>query len=253
MKSSSRNYGFTLIELLVVIAIIAILSAILFPVFAKAREKARQTACASNLKQIGLAFTQYVQDYDETYPYASFDNYNVYWDQVISTYIKAGNGAWTGGGYTGGIWQCPSNPGNQTYEYHPNVNVVLAEGQWNGCNQAEAPPDPLSVIQAPTDTVLVYEVGANAGQNWNYAYDSGWEWYWTSNEATDQKIGTDVANKWDTDSSSNSWGQGSMYPRYRHTGTSNMLFCDGHVKAMHKGQLKYVPNIYIQGVNCTLY
>src|SRR6266496_3296806 len=61
----TRHRGFTLIELLVVIAIIAIIAAILFPVFAQAREKARQAACMSNLRQIGLAFAQYVQDYDE--------------------------------------------------------------------------------------------------------------------------------------------------------------------------------------------
>ncbi|MBC7807537.1 MAG: prepilin-type N-terminal cleavage/methylation domain-containing protein, partial [Akkermansiaceae bacterium] len=60
--------GFTLIELLVVIAIIAILAAILFPVFAQAREKARQISCLSNQKQIGIAMMMYVQDYDETYP-----------------------------------------------------------------------------------------------------------------------------------------------------------------------------------------
>lgn len=66
LKSSRR--GFTLIELLVVIAIIAILAAILFPVFASAREKAKQIACTSNVKQIGLAWLQYVQDYDERYP-----------------------------------------------------------------------------------------------------------------------------------------------------------------------------------------
>src|SRR5512144_1088189 len=60
--------GFTLIEVLVVIAIIAILAAILFPVFAQAREKARQTVCASNLKQIGTAFAMYMQDYDERLP-----------------------------------------------------------------------------------------------------------------------------------------------------------------------------------------
>src|SRR5476651_491034 len=63
-----QKYAFTLIELLVVIAIIAILAAILFPVFAKAREKARQTQCASNLKQMALAEMQYVQDYDEIFP-----------------------------------------------------------------------------------------------------------------------------------------------------------------------------------------
>jgi len=65
-----KRRAFTLIELLVVIAIIAILAAILFPVFAKAREKARQSSCSSNLKQLGLGFTQYVQDYDERLPAA---------------------------------------------------------------------------------------------------------------------------------------------------------------------------------------
>src|SRR5438270_674257 len=66
--------GFTLIELLVVIAIIAILAAILFPVFAQAREKARQAACQSNLKQLGLAAMMYTQDYDGTYPIAQYSS-----------------------------------------------------------------------------------------------------------------------------------------------------------------------------------
>jgi prepilin-type N-terminal cleavage/methylation domain-containing protein/prepilin-type processing-associated H-X9-DG protein len=68
MQRRRSHYGFTLIELLVVIAIIAILAAILFPVFARAREKARQTGCLSNVKQLGLGVNMYVTDYDETYP-----------------------------------------------------------------------------------------------------------------------------------------------------------------------------------------
>ena len=81
--------GFTLIELLVVIAIIAILAAILFPVFARAREKARQTSCLSNLKQIGLAVMMYAQDYDECYPepYTPFTNWPL-WQDTIQPYMK---------------------------------------------------------------------------------------------------------------------------------------------------------------------
>src|SRR5271155_883093 len=97
MQDIKRSKGFTLIELLVVIAIIAILAAILFPVFAKVREKARQTSCASNMKELGLAFAQYTEDYDETYPFAQDDHY-IYgnsdpnpseWAQEIAPYVKS--------------------------------------------------------------------------------------------------------------------------------------------------------------------
>ena len=83
MHTRTAKTGFTLIELLVVIAIIAILAAILFPVFAQAREKARQTSCASNLKQLGLAFLQYAGDYDEGFPAAGGFTKTI-WDTTIA-------------------------------------------------------------------------------------------------------------------------------------------------------------------------
>ena len=82
MKHHTRH-AFTLIELLVVIAIIAILAAILFPVFARAREKARQTSCLSNIKQIVLAFMMYAEDYDETMPMGVYPDWTTYWDTKV--------------------------------------------------------------------------------------------------------------------------------------------------------------------------
>ena len=95
MQQASATRAFTLIELLVVIAVIAILAAILFPVFAKVREKARQTSCLSNMKQLGLAFAQYSEDYDERYLYGTqgtiggpFGEIGLGWAGSIYSYVK---------------------------------------------------------------------------------------------------------------------------------------------------------------------
>jgi prepilin-type N-terminal cleavage/methylation domain-containing protein/prepilin-type processing-associated H-X9-DG protein len=92
-KKNARKHGFTLIELLVIIAIIAILAAILFPVFARARENARRTSCASNMRQIGLGMMQYVQDYDETYPTSNLFTSGwanaTLWQDHINPYVKS--------------------------------------------------------------------------------------------------------------------------------------------------------------------
>lgn len=108
-QTRSKHTGFTLIELLVVIAIIAILAAVLFPVFAQAREKARQSQCVSNLRQVSAAFQMYLQDYDETFPPAYYfgqpnqtqpNNYGQYfWTWLTRPYTKSFP-----------VYYCPSEP-----------------------------------------------------------------------------------------------------------------------------------------------
>ena len=130
-----RHGGFTLIELLVVIAIIAILAAILFPVFAQAREKARASSCMSNNKQIALAFSMYKQDYDETYAPAIDTVSGLWWEQMVGPYIKGSN--------VGGILTCPS-ASSRAWAYGMNWSM-------SGASDATA--------SRPSDTILTADSG----------------------------------------------------------------------------------------------
>jgi len=281
MKSKK---GFTLIELLVVIAIIAILAAILFPVFAQAREKARAITCVSNEKQMGLAILQYLQDNNETYPmlqyYATIGTLvqPLDWQTAIYPYVKNGsNGASvaTGGsnGY-GGIWQCPSFP-NTGQESQYGINWELCR---DGSGTYESTLAGFSLetvsdatVQTPADTFLVVEHGqagcptapcTSLAQDAESAYFNPTEANWTNLlgiTATNlNPVNPDTHNElqWDLDCSYQTstpvcgagWADspGDMQ-RYRHTGTSSTLFCDGHVKAEIRGGANWWNNIYIQG------
>ncbi len=154
--SSVRKRGFTLIELLVVIAIIAILAAILFPVFQKVRENARRTSCLSNLKQVGLAITQYYQDYDEKGP-SGWDPYGRCsgWAWQVYPYVKST-----------GTFACPddTNGGKGVSSYGMNANLAK---QQNAPVKGSAVGLAISQFASPANTVLLFEVQSAA----NSPYD----------------------------------------------------------------------------------
>lgn len=159
--------GFTLIELLVVIAIIAILAAILFPVFAKAREKARQSSCLSNHKQIVLGFLQYAQDYDETFPQAGA--------------ATGDNAIWPNGALGQNYWPCRIFP----YTKNSQVfNCPSATTAWNGAPSAAIPigynvsgggPQlaRLATVVNPSQTVLIGDTEGPAAYSFFNVWYSG--------------------------------------------------------------------------------
>jgi prepilin-type N-terminal cleavage/methylation domain-containing protein/prepilin-type processing-associated H-X9-DG protein len=235
MRNTKR--GFTLIELLVVIAIIAILAAILFPVFAKVREKARQTSCLSNEKQLGLAFAQYYEDYDEKWPagVALKDT-----PATITTSSGLGNG-WVGTLYayikSTGLLKCPddstTNNVQNTYTAYP----VSYGFNSNAAAAADAQ------FTAPASTVALFEIqGATANVTATYANSAVGDGAdaSTSNTYTDSSY-ADNGNNLSADASvvwatSNLGGEtGPNFGSFTngnalHTGGSNFLLADGHAK-----------------------
>ncbi len=247
----TRNTGFTLIELLVVIAIISILAAILFPVFGRARENARRSSCQSNLKQIGLGIMQYVQDYDEKYGMAEYGGGGtgipqVMWYQAVQPYMKSGTQYGKGG-----VFQCPSytsasNDYAQSYGIHSSLWTTYYDD-----TTSPRVTHSSSLIESPADKVIVTDKG-NTGGGWSYPVFVTGEYNWTTGVGNPRGSKDDndriFASDCDDKGGAVTWECAAM-PRYRHLNTSNMLFADGHVKAIVKGRIKWFTNIYIAGTS----
>jgi len=212
--NKNQRKGFTLIELLVVIAIIAILAAILFPVFAQARENARKASCQSNLKQLGTAFMMYKQDYDERYPFGGWlpNSLGTWeWQNTIAPYVK-----------NKGVYRCPSsseldeNPANPT-EWHWNRNPVSY--MYNNFLAADRAPLNDSAVTAPADCVLL----SDGHSDWGGL--QGVDWLGRPNTVwlmEDTYFGKEA--RLITGWGDRTWG----LPR--HMSGANFAFADGHVK-----------------------
>lgn len=231
-----KSHGFTLIELLVVIAIIVILAAILFPVFGKARENARRSSCASNLKQLGLGLLQYEQDYDECFPsltmgqFATASNPYLFWPYRVQPYLKSAQ-----------VFDCPS------FQYKSNVTSAPTAPNWfsgaegaYGINVATSTGGypiyvgrKITIVANPADLGLLFEESRElvAGRCKGY-YNSlsgfssstgGYPQVWWTDRTTDSPGLTHSPPLITYD-----YGT----PDGRHFDGLNVGFADGHVKWM---------------------
>lgn len=144
----TASRAFTLIELLVVIAIIAVLATILFPVLAQAREKARQTQCASNTRQLALGVLMYAQDYDEALPPTAIVSENsdgTLWPDLLAPYLKNDQ-----------IRLCPDDANGKRNSYGLN-ELLFAD--LTDPDSLQAPVGTLASVQTPADTVMMAELG----------------------------------------------------------------------------------------------
>lgn len=256
-NNAVRHHGFTLIELLVVIAIIAILAAILFPVFAQAREQARKTTCLSNLKQIGSATMMYVQDYDERFP-AAWGQPNGTWISFVEPYVKMGvtSQNWSTSGL--GLWHCPSDGRGNSASYATNALVSGAHPTRNGNPTAQFDmAKSLAEISRPSDIIWAGDaVKTWNGREWrdpptdwirpkvdlNLANESPAAVNWYRTYLTDKKFDyTEMAPVVPWQCPNGAWM--CKGPGWRHnrtglgSGNANMLFVDGHVKTFQYGKL----------------
>ncbi|MGV3616485.1 MAG: DUF1559 domain-containing protein [Fimbriimonas sp.] len=271
--------AFTLIELLVVIAIIAILAAILFPVFAQAKEAAKKTQCLSNMKQIGTGMNLYLGDYDDTVPRSAYWDYSATsgwataaggmheWSQVILPYIKNGkeqllNYAGAAGG-PGTIYNCPTGKvQGQLNIYGVHDDMFPKCLNWMGADPSVCTATrSATIVDDPAAKAMVLEKGsADAGLVATFSFDTraiDWTGNWDDranptvdivfnapnyNTVTGQKGNCDGGAPW-------IWPPDCQaFPRFRHSESANVAFFDSHAKGMKKGQLNYGRNVRIEGI-----
>jgi prepilin-type N-terminal cleavage/methylation domain-containing protein/prepilin-type processing-associated H-X9-DG protein len=233
LESRPQRGGFTLIELLVVIAIIAILAAILFPVFAQAREKARQTSCTSNMKQLGTAMMMYAQDYDESYPSNWYPN-DGHWANVILPYLGQGKQL-----YTGGIMICPS-AAYKGWSY----SMSLALNRWDSKLNAWTGLS-MAAVSRPADVVAFGEVVQVKAWQSTAAQMEADKGCWGGENGNG--VGANIRDDDQVDSTKSCYSM----PRYRHSDGASFTFADGHVKWMRKGTLRWCRNISVDPPSAT--
>jgi prepilin-type N-terminal cleavage/methylation domain-containing protein/prepilin-type processing-associated H-X9-DG protein len=245
-KSDANRKGFTLIELLVVIAIIALLAAILFPVFARARENARKSACLNNMKQIGLAMAQYTQDFDEMFPYGLNSGANrrgIGWAGMLRPYTKSAQ-----------LFSCPNDrpkgtpqPGAAAMSYAFNTFVAAR-------NLADL--DYVSKRVMNAEALVGFNVVlSNDSEVGDYKspVDFGDNLAWLDNANADQCCGTaynGVPSGYATGKYRDGVGTNAATTnKGRHLDGANFLLVDGHVKWYNGSQVSFLaanaPNTQI--------